>query len=68
MGFNSGFKGLTSVLGRGEWSASCPGCFTTKRRDPPLSKLNRRMDGPQSKCGQVGEEKYLLSWLVQPGD
>ena len=37
---------------------------------PPLfpSQLNRRMDGPQSKCEQVGEEKYLLSWLVQPGD
>jgi len=56
---------LTSVLERGQLHALAalpPG------EETPSSQLNRRMDGPQGKCRQVGEEKYLLSWLVQPRD
>jgi hypothetical protein len=30
--------------------------------------LNRRIGLPQSQSGRVGEDKYLLSWLIQPGE
>jgi len=43
MGFNSGFKGLTSALDGGEWSASPSGRFNPriKLRYP----LNKRLGG-----------------------
>jgi hypothetical protein len=45
---------LTSVLDGGEWSASRAGCFTSRER-APLTPLDRRLDGPQSRSGRGGE-------------
>jgi len=45
MGFNSGFKGLTTILGRDNWSASRSGRFIPGKRaldwieqDPPKNR------------------------------
>jgi len=40
---------LTSALDEGEWSASCPGCFTPRERAP----------GTQWKGGWVGPRTSL---------
>jgi len=46
---------LTPVLDGGEWSTSCPGCFTPGRE--PCYSLNIRLGGPQSLSRTFGEEK-----------
>jgi len=51
MGFNSGFKGLTSPLRRGGWSPPRPGPFTTPGKT--RYQLYRRLGGPQDRSGQV---------------
>jgi hypothetical protein len=53
---------LTSALGGGEWSASCPCCFTCGERAPQYS-LDRRLGGPQSQSGHYKVEKNLLPLL-----
>jgi hypothetical protein len=48
---------------RGEWSASCPGCFTPG----PLAPLDRRLGGLQSQSGHGGEKKYpYCCWELNP--
>jgi hypothetical protein len=49
---------LNSTLNGGEWSTSLPDRFTLKERDP----LDRRLDGPQSRCGRSDEKnsQHLL--------
>jgi hypothetical protein len=44
---------LTSALAGGEWSASRPSPFTTKK------ELARRLGGPQSRSGRRGEEEVI---------
>jgi hypothetical protein len=43
-----------SVLGRGEWLASRPGCFTPE--DTALGVLARMQSGPKIRCKRSGEE------------
>jgi hypothetical protein len=45
---------LTSALAGGEWSASRPGRFTSGDRI-----LDRRLGGPQSQSGRLGEENII---------
>jgi hypothetical protein len=47
---------LTSALDGGEWSASCPGRFTPRKKEP-LVPIGRRLGGLQSRSGRGGEEK-----------
>jgi hypothetical protein len=47
---------LTSGLDTGEWSASSPGRFTLRGKNP-RHPLNRRIGGPQSRSGRRGEKK-----------
>jgi hypothetical protein len=49
---------LTSVLVKGEWSASCPGRFNPRRKSP-CYPLDRRLIGPQNRSGRRGEEKNI---------
>jgi hypothetical protein len=49
---------LTSALVGGERSASRPCRFTPQGKNP-WYPLDRRLDGPQSRSGQCGEEKIL---------
>jgi len=46
----------TSALDGGEWSTSCPSCFTPQGKTP-WYPLDRRLDGPQSCSGHSGKEK-----------
>jgi len=58
MGFNSGFKGLTSTLSDSEWSASCLGCF-----DPRVGlryPLNWTLDGPLNRSSRF-RNRILIS-------
>jgi hypothetical protein len=48
---------LTSEPVVGEWSASCPGRFTSGER--ALYPLKRRLCEPQTLYGRRGEEKNL---------
>jgi hypothetical protein len=45
---------LTSALDGGEWSATCPCCFTPG--GSPQYPLDRRLSGPQNQSGHCGEE------------
>jgi hypothetical protein len=47
---------LISVLDGGEWSASCPGRFTTSERALGTHWIGDWV-GPQSRSGRGGEEK-----------
>jgi hypothetical protein len=47
----------TSALTRGEWSASRPGRYTSGERSQ--YPLDKRLGGPQSRCGRREEEKIL---------
>jgi len=47
---------LISALDGGEWSASRPDHFTHREKAPGIP-LDRRLGGPQSRCGRGGEEK-----------
>jgi hypothetical protein len=42
----------------GECSVSRPCCFTP-RESAPLYSLDRRLNGPQSRCGRLGQKKIL---------
>jgi hypothetical protein len=56
---------LTSAADRGEGSSSRPGRFTPRRE--PRYPLNRRLGGPQSRSGNLGEEKNLFPVLgIEP--
>jgi hypothetical protein len=44
---------LNLALDGGEWSASRPGRFTSRRE----SSFHRRLGGPQSRSGGGGKEK-----------
>ena len=46
---------LTSAVGEGEWSVSCPGHYTIGKE--PRYPLKRRMGGPQSQSGRFIEVK-----------
>jgi hypothetical protein len=43
---------MSAVVG-GEWSVSCPGCFTQKK------EVNRRLSGPKNKSGRSEERNNL---------
>jgi len=47
---------LTSMLDGGEWSASCPSCFSPRERAPCTHWIGSWV-GPQSHSGHSGEEK-----------
>jgi hypothetical protein len=49
---------LTSALVGGEMLASRPGRFTPRRNIPPYP-FDRRLGGPQSQSGRLGEENIL---------
>jgi hypothetical protein len=49
---------FTSILVRGEWSASRAFCFTPRGKSPPYP-LCRRLGELQSQSGQHGELKIL---------
>jgi hypothetical protein len=57
---------LTSALDGAEWLASRPGLFTSRH------PFDRRLDGPQNRRGQRGENSWLYRdsksdpWVVQP--
>jgi hypothetical protein len=51
---------LTSVLGRDEWSASCPIHFTRERI--PKYTLNRRLGVLQNQSRILGKEKNLFPY------
>jgi hypothetical protein len=48
---------FTSALAGGEWSASRPGYFTSGKE--PRYPSDRRLGGPQSRSGRLGEETIL---------
>jgi hypothetical protein len=48
---------LTLALDGGEWSASRPGRFTPRERDPGTHLIDRRLGGPQSRYEHGIEEK-----------
>jgi hypothetical protein len=58
---------LTSALDGGEWSASHPGRFTTRKIVAPWYSLDRRPGGLQSRSGRCGEEKNLAMPGIEPG-
>jgi hypothetical protein len=47
---------LTPALEGGEWSASRPGRFASRRKSPRYL-LDRRLVGPQNRSGRGGDEK-----------
>jgi hypothetical protein len=49
---------LTSALGGGEWSSSCPSRFIPKKVFPGYP-LYKRLGRPQTPYGRYGEEKNL---------
>jgi len=51
---------LISALDGGEWSASCPGCYTPRERACHYP-LDRKLGGPQRKSGHGGEKKNSQS-------
>jgi hypothetical protein len=51
---------LTLELDGGEWSASCPSCFTPGGKKPSTQWIWRGLVGPQSQSGCCAEEKNLL--------
>jgi hypothetical protein len=59
---------LTAPLDEGgEWSASCPGCFTPRGKSPWYS-MYRKLGRPQSWSGRCGEgEKSCPGWESNPG-
>jgi hypothetical protein len=50
---------LTSAPDGGEWSASRSNRFTAGESPPPPYQLDRRLGGPQSRSGRLGEQKTL---------
>jgi hypothetical protein len=56
-GFNSGVKGLTLALNRGEWSTLRPSGLIP--REEPRYLFNRSLFVPQSRCVRVEEKKPL---------
>jgi hypothetical protein len=48
-----------SELDGGEWTPPCPDLLTSEEGAP--CPLNRRLDGPQSLSGHLGNDKKLLS-------
>ena len=62
MGFNSGFKGLTSALDGGGWSTPRAGRFTPK--EETRYSLCRELGGPQGRSGRV--RKITLSTGFDP--
>jgi len=54
---------LTLALDGGEWSGSCPGCFTLQERAPTQSPLHRNLGGSQSQSGHDSKEKISLPLL-----
>jgi len=57
---------LISAVDGGEWSASCPSCFTT--RESPWNPMDRRLCGYQSWSGCSDKEmKFLPPLGINPG-
>jgi hypothetical protein len=53
---------LTSTLGRGEWSASRPGHFTSGKN--LRYTLDKRLGGPQNRSGRCAVEKKMFLPLL----
>jgi hypothetical protein len=49
---------LTSTLDGNEWLDSCSDCFISL--ESPQYPSDRRLSGPESRCGRSGEDKNLL--------
>jgi len=52
---------LNSAVGGGEWLTSRPYRFTLRKQ--PLYTLDKRLGGPQSRCGRFRENKNLFPLL-----
>jgi hypothetical protein len=56
---------LSSTLDGGEWSASCPVCFTARERALGTHWIGG-LGGPQSRSGDCGEEKIYTVPGIEP--
>ena len=55
---------LTLTLDGGEWSASCPGCFTSSKE--PCYPLNWRLSAPHSQFGWFWSGENFFHQLASP--
>jgi len=66
MGFNSGFKGLTSVLDWGDWATSRPGRFTPEEEN--LSAHWKEAGWASDQSGRSEDEENPFLWQdTNPG-